>query len=193
MLALQLSQQAQTGLVLLLVLYIVFAQRQAPQCLRSLLSMDAGRVIWLVAVAAATVYISPVIGLLLGLAYLVTLENVLFVLDSNSLQQKPLNPDGPVLPAATANAAATVEGFANPVAAAAAAAHLQEGDGGPAPFIPAGVALPPRILAPEVDTRGYNRISLSGPSPVPGAEPHGRTIEGHTGEVLHAPLPGERR
>jgi hypothetical protein len=148
--------------------------------------MDAGRVIWIAAVAAATVYISPVIGLLLGLAYLVTLENVLFVLDSNSLARQPikLNPDQPVVPAN-----AKEEGFTNPTAPQ----PLEQQEPGPAPFEPTGVVLPPRILAPEVDVRGYNRISLSGPSPIPGVEPSGRVMEGHTGEVLPAPLPGDRR
>lgn len=80
--------QLELGLVVLVIGYIAFYGRRPPQHIQDFVSSPVGSILALLGVLAVTVYKSLVLGVFLGIAYIVTVQNVTEYLDEK--EQKPV-------------------------------------------------------------------------------------------------------
>lgn len=79
--------QLELGLVVLVIGYIAFYGRRPPQHIQDFVSSPVGSILALLGVLGVTVYKSLVLGVFLGIAYIVTVQNVTEYLDEK--EQKP--------------------------------------------------------------------------------------------------------
>lgn len=88
------------GLTFLVILYIAFVGRRPPLHLQDFVSSSVGSIITLLAVLYVLAYQSLLLGVFLGIAYIVTVQNVTEYLDEK--EQKPEQPkSNSVTPSAT--------------------------------------------------------------------------------------------
>jgi hypothetical protein len=89
--------QIELGLVILIIAYVAFFTHPPPSHFTDLLSTPVGHAVALLGILYVTVYKSLIVGVFLGVAYVMTAKNVTEYLDPKEQTPKKEEPKQPVV------------------------------------------------------------------------------------------------
>jgi hypothetical protein len=101
--------QIELGLVILIIAYVAFFTHPPPSHFTDLLSTPVGHALALLGLLYVTVYKSLIVGVFLGLAYIMTARNVTEYLDPK--EQTPKKKEEPKQPAVSMQPSPAVKGI----------------------------------------------------------------------------------